>query len=76
MKSPSRIKVTPEEANLLARYREQCRAYNEGVAAALSLVVTEHQVQTDTTAPATKEDIDQFFSELETEIAKLRKEHG
>lgn len=76
MKSPSRIKVTAEEANLLFRYREQCRTFNEGIAAALALVVEEHRVQAATETPATKEDIDQFFSELEVDIAKLRKDHG
>jgi hypothetical protein len=65
MKSPSRIKVTPEEHNLVMRYREQAQAFNNGVAAC---IVKLKELNNGNNAV----DIDFACDHL----ASLRKDHG
>lgn len=58
----SRIKVTEDEHRLIQRYREQARAYNEGIADAIRVVM----------AWDITKNVD--LDEMEEAIAKLRKE--
>ncbi len=63
-----RLKLTDAEANLIARYREQAHAFNEGVAACiahLSEGVLSEYAQGDEPA-----------KEILNDLAKLKKEHG
>lgn len=63
-----RLKLTEEEARLVTRYREQCHAFNEGVAACIALLsegVLAEYAQGDEPA-----------REILNSLAKLKKEHG
>lgn len=58
----SRIKVTEDEHRLIQRYREQARAFNEGVAASAAIVLT-----WDRAKPHTLEEIAEAIVELRKE---------
>ena len=59
-----KIKINEEEHRLIIRYREQARAFNEGVAAALAVLGLLEQ----------NEGSEDFYARAVTEVAKLRKD--